>query len=344
MARYLDQRGGKLTDSKERDRMLFWYVQAAMWGRFSGSVESFVDQDLAAIEELDGGLDRLIQQLRLWHGGLRVEPNHFSGWSLGARFYPILYMLTRVGQARDWGSGLPLKSNLLGKMSKLEVHHIFPKAQLYKHDFKRPEVNALANFCFLTKDTNLQISDHLPRDYFREVESNCPGALSSQWIPMDPELWEIDHYRDFLEARRVLLAKAANEFFTELIHGDAGSLMGETSQIVQTTIPVPPAPVGAIDSEEEEALLAHSTWSCEQGLAEGELAFELANAETEAPVAIIDLAWPNGVQEELSEPVAVLLNEGPETLAVANTYGYRCFTSVDAFKRYVNHDMLAMEE
>ena len=55
-------------------------------------------------------------------------------------------------------------------MSRLEVHHIFPKAQLYKRNFKRPEVNALANFCFLTKDTNLNISDRLPEEYFPEVE------------------------------------------------------------------------------------------------------------------------------------------------------------------------------
>ena len=52
----------------------------------------------------DGGLDKLLEQLRLWHGGLRAEPGHFTGWSLGARFYPVLYMLTRMGEARDWGS------------------------------------------------------------------------------------------------------------------------------------------------------------------------------------------------------------------------------------------------
>jgi hypothetical protein len=73
-------------------------------------------------------LDRLIEQLRLWHGGgLRTEAGHFAGWSLGARFYPVLYMLTRMGEAKDWGLGIPLKSGMLGKMSKLEVHHISPK-------------------------------------------------------------------------------------------------------------------------------------------------------------------------------------------------------------------------
>ena len=156
MVRYLDRRSGPMGE-KERDKLLFWFVQAGMWGRFSGSTESFIDQDLAALEGPDGGLDKLLDQLRLWHGGLRVEPGHFTGWSLGARFYPVLYLLTRMGQARDWGTGLPLKANLLGKMSRLEVHHIFPKAQLYKRKYKKPEVNALANFCFLTKDTNLDI-------------------------------------------------------------------------------------------------------------------------------------------------------------------------------------------
>jgi hypothetical protein len=131
MVRYLDQRTGPIGE-KERDKLLFWFVEAGMWGRFSGSTETYIDQDLAAVEAAPGeaGLDRLLEQLRLWHGGLRVEPGHFTGWSLGARFYPVLYLLTRMGEARDWGTGLPLKSSLLGKMNRLEVHHIFPKSQL----------------------------------------------------------------------------------------------------------------------------------------------------------------------------------------------------------------------
>lgn len=106
MVRYLDQRAGGPLDAKEQDKLLFWFVQAGMWGRFSGSTETFIDQDLAALEGPDGGLDKLIEQLRLWHGGLYVEPDHFNGWSLGARFYPVLYMITRMGEARDWGTGL----------------------------------------------------------------------------------------------------------------------------------------------------------------------------------------------------------------------------------------------
>jgi hypothetical protein len=335
MVRYLDQRSSPM-DMKERDKLLFWFVQAAMWGRFSGSTESFIDQDLAALEGEDGGLDKLLEQLRLWHGGLRAEPGHFTGWSLGARFYPVLYLLTRMGESRDWATGLPLKANLLGKMSRLEVHHIFPKAQLYKRKFKRPEVNALGNFCFLTKDTNLDISDRLPEDYFPKVEQAHPGALASQWIPTDPALWKIENFREFLDARKALLAAELNRRMEELLHGDTRWLAGPTAAVSGTL-----SVTGGITSEEEEEQLeAINDWMEEMGLSRGMLAYDFADAATGEQRAVFDLAWPSGIQEELSQPVAVLLNESADTIGIASQAGYRCFTSSEEFRRYVSNDIL----
>lgn len=338
MVRYLDRRSGPMNE-KERDKLLFWFVQAGMWGRFSGSTESFIDQDLAALEGEDGGLDKLLEQLRLWHGGLRAEPGHFTGWSLGARFYPVLYLLTRMGEARDWGTGLPLKSSLLGKMSRLEVHHIFPKAQLYKRKFKRPEVNALANFCFLTKDTNLVITDRLPEEYFPAIEAAHPGALASQWIPTDPALWKIENFRQFLEARKALLAAELNRRMEDLLHGDTRWLAGPSA-----VIPVVAAPGGGISSEEEEEQLeALNDWMEAQGLPRGVLAYDFADSATGEQKAVFDLAWASGVQEELSQPVAVLLNESTETIGIASQAGYRCFTSIEEFRRYVESEILVRE-
>ena len=42
-----------------------------------------------------------------------------------------------------------------------------------------------------------------------------------------------------------------------------------------------------------------------------------------------------GVQFELSEPVAVLLDETSELISLASSGGLRCFTSTAAFKAYV---------
>ena len=340
MARYLDQRQTKKLgpmNEKERDKLLFWYVQAAMWGRFSGSTESFIDQDLAALEGADGDLDKLVEQLRLWHGGLRAESGHFTGWSLGARFYPVLYLLTRMGESRDWGTGLPLKANLLGKMSKLEVHHIFPKAQLYKRNYSRSEVNALANFCFLTKDTNLDISDTLPEVYFPQVEAAHPGVLASQWIPNDPALWQVERFREFLEARKELLAAELNHRMKDLLHGDTHWLEGTPAAAQR-----PPIVAGGISSAYEEAELeVLNDWVESQGLPRGTLAYDFADPESGAQMAVFDLAWPNGLQEELSQPVAVLLNEETATITLASQAGFRCITDARAFRRYVETEVLA---
>lgn len=339
LVRYFDQRSGPLTDV-ERDKLLFWFVQAGMWGRFSGSTETYIDKDLEALEGPSGGLDALLDQLRLWHGGLRVEAGHFTGWSLGARFYPVLYMLTRMGEAKDWGNGTPLRANLLGMLNRLEVHHIFPKSQLYKRKFARAEVNALANFCFLTKDTNLTIGKRLPEEYFPEVEAAHPGALRSQWIPMDDTLWKVENFRDFLEARKSLLAEEVNRRMLDLLHGDSRWL----DVAAQPTTPMVPV-AGGITSEEEEAeLIGLGNWMEARGLPRGELSYDFADAETGVQRAIFDLAWPHGVQEELSQPVAVLLNEDAEILALASAAGFRCFTSVKAFRGYVKTEVLVGEE
>lgn len=333
MVRYLENLNGGFNE-KNRDKLLFWYAQAGMWGRFSGSTESFIDKDLNALEASNNNIDNLIEQLRLWHGGLRVEAGHFTGWSLGARFYPVLYMLTRMGEARDWGTGIPLKASMLGKMNKLEVHHIFPKAKLYKKEYSRSQVNSLANFCFLTKETNLSISAKYPEEYFEEVESKHPGALASQWIPMDKNLWKIDNYLDFLKARQALLAEETNKRMAELLHGEGQWLEGST-----------PAPTqminGGIATEsEEKEIEALIEWISEKKLPDGMLLYDFSDPETGEQKAIFDLAWPNGIQEELSQPVAVLLNESNEVLSIANNAGFRCFTSVKDFKKYIDTEIL----
>jgi hypothetical protein len=334
MVRFLDSHTGQIP-GPERDKLLFWFVQAAMWGRFSGATESSIDQDLAALEGPDGGLDKLLEQLRLWHGGLRVEPGHFTGWSLGARFYPVLYMMTRMGEARDWGSGLPLKASLRGRMSRLEVHHIFPKAQLYKKNYRRAEVNALANFCFLTKDTNLTITDRLPEEYFPAVEEAHPGSLASQWIPPDPALWKIERFRDFLEARKTLLADELNRRMEELLHGDTRWLAGPAAVFSAAAIP------GGITSDaEEEEIHAINAWVESQGLPRGVVGFDFADPQSGEQRAVFDVAWPNGLQEELSQPVAVLLHEDAATIKVASEAGFRAFTDSSSFKRYVISEVI----
>jgi hypothetical protein len=194
------------------------------------------------IEQPEGALDGLIAELRRNRGDPRLTPEDFAGWSRSARFDPLLYMLTRAGRTRDWASGIELSSFVLGKLNRLELHRTFPKALLYRHRHSRSEVNALANFTFLTQDTNLVVSDRAPADYLQEFAAKRPGAIESHWIPGDPRLWQVENYPGFLAARRELLAKAANGFLDGLLVFACGVAARGGRVSDRCVIPPRPAP------------------------------------------------------------------------------------------------------
>lgn len=328
MIGYLRYSGGKLSGVKEWDKLLYWYVHAFLWGRYAGSTESALAQDLNAISRGDG-IDGLLKLLKQSRGDLVIRAEDFWGWSTGARFYPLLYLLTRTNHSRDWGTDIELKNSLLGKNSSLEVHHIFPKDLLYKAGKSKAIVNALANYAFLTKDTNLEISNKSPAEYLPIYTSKCPGAVESHWIPMNPELWKIENYEEFLKQRRIMLAKAANELLDSLYQGNIGetTLIGFSSKKYDNP------------RSEEEEIEEVSAWMASVGLNEGTTNHELLR-EDGTVAAIIDLAWPQGIQKGLSEPIALLLNETAETQAIVSKHGYRYYTSVDELKEYIQSTYL----
>ena len=341
MIRYVEKRGGVLSDPKERDRLLFWYIHTFLWGRYSSSTETTLDQDLARIEQIDGGLDRLIEGLRTNRGDLRINPNDFLAWSISARFYPLLYIMTRVQHSRDWCSDIELSNHMLGKLSRLQLHHIFPKSLLYDNEdnvYETREVNSLANFTFLTQQCNLEVSNRNPAEYVPEYIAKHPGAIDSHWIPMDPNLWEINRYRDFLVARRELLAQAANHLLDGLSEGSVPEFEPVALVLDEGDYPLD----RSSSPDEEQILLDANIWVTEQGLPEGEFGYELVNEATGERLTTLDLAWPNGLQEGYSPPVALLIDEDTGVKEIANEAGYRFYTDMDSLKRYVNEQILAI--
>ncbi|MGO9791610.1 MAG: DUF262 domain-containing protein [Solirubrobacteraceae bacterium] len=331
ITRLLQLSGGGFTDSTHRDKVLYWYVHSALWGRFSGSTETYLQQDYEAVER--GGVDSLISTLERVRGGrLAIGPDDFAGSTRGSRFYPLLYLLTRVDGARDFGSGLELRAELLGKLTSLQVHHIFPKALLRKHGFDRNEINALANFCFLTQDTNIKIGMRDPAAYLPEVQAKHQGVLESQWIPTDPELWRVERYSDFLAARRELLAASAQSFLESLRNpeGPHDSVTLERLQVADEVIDDP-------RGEQVRELIAELN---RRGYAEPEVDAEIPDPDTGAVLAVAEAFWPKGLQEELGDPVVLELDPGDADLPRLEELKIRVFTSVDALLRFVENESI----
>ena len=340
LAYYVEINGGLRLGEKEIARILYWYVHTALWGRYSGTTQARLNQDIAILKETDDWqvqLTGLIEVLRSVRGTLKLSPQDFYGSRRDNRFYPLLYLLTRVWYARDLLKNIPLDLGLVG--NPLELHHIFPKSRLYQLERSQRDVNTLANFAFLTEESNRSIGNRLPTDYLAEAESKNPGVLASQWIPEDPRLWELENYDEFLSVRRELLTAAANALLDSL---GAGRLPQPGSFVARPAEAAERVRAAHVASDEEELELSEcQEWMEQHNLPRGESGYELVDETSEDLLATLDLAWPDGVQEGLSQPVALLIDEEDETRYAAQQYGFRYFTTLAEFKHFVEQTALA---
>lgn len=330
LARYLAQQGGRIDNRSERDLLLFWYIHTFLWGRYAGSTESSLNQDLTVLQTPDRTLERLIRQLRQNRGDLSLTSNDFTGWGRNNRFFPVLYMLTRVGHARDWANGNDLTTE--SARPPLYLHYIFPKDGLYDHRYSRAEVNSIANYAFVTPAGLSAVNKRQPLDYLEELENRYPGILETHWIPTDRRLWHPENYREFLTVRQELLAKAANAFLDGLYKG-----ILPDAKVVELA----PTPV---DERDEQTVMLRmcNAWMRQQGLPQGEMLFEIVDPVTDEPLTL-DLAWPAGIRQDYGEkPTALMLGEADEDIAAAQRAGYQTFTTVPAFYRYVEQEILAL--
>ncbi|MEQ4519563.1 DUF262 domain-containing protein [Pseudarthrobacter sp. B907] len=326
IARYLHNNNGRFPNAVERDRILTWYIHAAMWGRFAGSTESYLNVDLRAVDE--NGIEGLMTQMLRSRGDLTVREADFGGNTIGARFYPMLYMLTRTQGAKDFTTGIALSAHMLGRNSSLQVHHIFPKARLYEAGYTKEEVNAVANYCFLTQDANLDITDRDPAEYFHSVESAFPGALASQWIPQDRSLWSIAKYRDFLAARRQLLANAMNLVLDDLWHGTSSADLERTT---------PAYDVSTSKSKEVQALVSDLA---DMGFALGEIDAEVRDPESGDLVCVAEAKWADGLQPGMTPPVVLELDGNADELNQLASLGYLVFTDLEAVRQHAKDTAL----
>ena len=196
----------------ESEMLKRWVLLANAKGRYSrGSSETLLDQDLAVLRQ-GGGVDKLIERLRLQVGRLEIAPEELEGRNQRSAVFKTMFLAFRAGGARDWRSNIAIALDHGGSQHRLQFHHIFPKAIL-KSRYTTREADDIANLAFIGGKTNRQISDKAPIHYFPKIISKSGiELLSAQCIPTDEELLDEGEYKKFLSARRKLISERLNTF------------------------------------------------------------------------------------------------------------------------------------
>ena len=218
---FLGLNDGVFPTDETLHRAIHWFYIAQIHQRYTGQTDNRLEHDVTIIFREESPWASLLDQIVDQRGRIDVNPNDFEGRGAGHPLYRMTSILAKARHSVDWFNGIPLGTNV-GDNYRIHSHHIFPQSILYQNRYSsdnhlhRQIVNAIANRAFLTGETNLSISNRLPEDYLPEVEERYPGALESQSIPMDTQLWRLDSYPDFLKARRDLISSNLNEFLEGL--------------------------------------------------------------------------------------------------------------------------------
>jgi len=209
---HLSKRRGQLTDDEAKG-LLFWFFEATIHGRFTGSPETKIDQDLRAIESGDA-INSIVANLRRDVPGFDITPEMVEGKYQRHSFLPLIFAISRKNNAKDWFTGTVLSSTNVGPEHQLELHHIFPRAILKESgEFKTHEIDDIANIVFLSQKANRTILKSEPGDYLGNVEKD---RLKAQYVPLITDLWKVARFKDFLAERRRLITQAINEYMREI--------------------------------------------------------------------------------------------------------------------------------
>jgi hypothetical protein len=219
---FLSSHNSKFPNEQHLKRAIHFIYIASTWARYSGQTDQRLEYDVSLVFRENNPWDKLKDALIDQRGRIDVKPNDLEGRTAGHPLYLISYILAKSQGAVDWFNGMSLSAKKAGPYY-VHSHHIFPTSVLYKNGYDlenhlhRKIVNEIANRAFLTADSNIVLSNQLPEEYLPIIEEQYPGALAKQFIPMQPELWKVERYSDFLEARRNLLAMKINEYFNSLV-------------------------------------------------------------------------------------------------------------------------------
>jgi hypothetical protein len=213
LAVYSSLNGENLTPQQEK-ALLRWLYLAHMRGHYGmGSSESILDADLSTLFKTKS-IDDLISQLHLHVKKFVVDVDDLVNRSIRSPLFSMLYFVLKHNGAKDWLSGLQLSDKHTGRAHTIQYHHIFPKSLLHEAKYDKKEINEIANMAFIGGKTNRHILNKEPVVYLEKevLAKRGEDALTSQLVPLDKGLWEMEKYRDFLTYRREAIAKAINDF------------------------------------------------------------------------------------------------------------------------------------
>ena len=208
-----------------------WYVLSVLTGRYSNSPESAFARDIRLINEQ--GVVKTLQDIEaatlsetFWN--VAVVQNLIMTSTNNPTYLVFLAAQVMMNDVSLLSNNVLVRELIDGG----DVHHIFPKEYLKQNQYEKSQYNQDGNYAYLDTQVNKSIGKKAPNVYFPEARDQCETGiitigsitdydqllanLETNCVPID--VFDMDHtrYAEFLEKRRVMMAKKIRAYYEAL--------------------------------------------------------------------------------------------------------------------------------
>lgn len=231
-ALFLKLRNECLPDPQIQHYVKRWLVMSLLIGRYSGSAESMIDEDIKQINEK--GIEAYLKHMEqahlgegFWDYGLvnDLETSSVNNNAYNVYLAAQCYLNSKAFLSKD------MKINSLIEQ-RGDIHHIFPKQYLTKHHFTPKQYNQVANYVYTEQATNIKVGMQAPIEYMTKVTLGVQNSnyelshiqsiealhenLKENDIPLSLHDSTHDTYDHFLNLRRKLMAQKIKAYYEQL--------------------------------------------------------------------------------------------------------------------------------
>ncbi|MCO6148949.1 DUF262 domain-containing protein [Flavobacterium sp. NRK1] len=231
-ALYLHLRFLRMPETEIQKYIKRWLVFSLLTARYSGSVESVLDDDIKQINEKGiAAYLSLMEQTHLsdgyWKYGLvdNLESSSTNNNSFNVYLSAQCYFNTTAFLSKS----MTINSLIT---QRGDIHHLYPKQYLTKFGKAPKEYNQVANFVFTEQATNIKIGAKAPVDYMKLVfdqinagkndfssiddQSSLLENFRLNDIPLLLNDGEHHNYEEFLRRRKELIATKIKMYYESL--------------------------------------------------------------------------------------------------------------------------------
>lgn len=209
-----------------------WLILSILTERYLSSPETRVDEDIRKIKEK--GIETYFKENEqsylsenFWEFAL---PGHLETARCNSAI-PLLYWAVLC---KDKTRGFLSKDRTVYDMIRIrgDIHHLYPKAYLIKHNYKQSGYNQFANMVYLETPLNIKISEKEPNIYLQEIVNNMgteemrlSGINSIEDLKNNLRECDIpeiilngthENYEEFLIERRKLMSQRIRKYWESL--------------------------------------------------------------------------------------------------------------------------------